>query len=77
MWYRRARGVLLRLVQRRAAAAIAGLGLVASAVTLVAFELPWESWLTDGLSLVLGATGGAILVFALGARQPDWVDPDR
>lgn len=76
MWYRRARGLFLRLVSRRAPAAIAGVGLVAGAVTMVIADWRWESWLTDGLSLVLGGTGGAIFLFAVGPRRSDWFDPD-
>ncbi len=77
MLFRRARGAFLRSVQARIPAAIAGVVLVSSAVTLVVLELAWESWLTDGLGLVLGGTGGALFLFAVGARRPDWVDPER
>lgn len=76
MWFRRARGAFLRLVQARMAAAISGATLVAAAGALAVLELRWESWWTDGLSLVLGGTGGAMLLFAVSARRPDWVDPE-
>ena len=36
----------------------------------------WESWLTEGLALVLGATGAALILAGLGGRRPDWVEPD-
>ncbi len=75
MRLRRARGVVLRLVQARLSAAIAGATLVAVAAALAVFEMPWESWWTDGLGLVLGGTGGAMFLFSVAARRPDWVDP--
>ena len=57
---RRARGVLLRLVRRRPAAIVIGAALVAPAVWL---ELAsgYDAWWVDGLALVLGATGVALI----------------
>jgi hypothetical protein len=68
---------MLRLAYRRTAAVATGVVLVGTAVTLAAIDRPWESWITDGLTLVSGATGVALLVIAASGRTPDWVDPDE
>ena len=47
--------------------AIAALGLL-----LVWRDYPWESGVTDGLSLVAVATGVAIAYAGLSGRRPDW-----
>ena len=73
---RRARGALLRLAFDRRVAVAAGLGLVAPAAWLRWADYRWESWLSDGLALLCGATGAALIAFALGGRRPDWIDPD-
>ena len=73
--YRRARGAVLRLAHARLAATLSGLALTVCSVLLMAFDFVWESWLTDGLGLVLGATGVALIAMGLGGRQPDWIDP--
>ena len=72
---RRVRGALLRLVLDRLRAAIVGSLLTAAFVTQLAVEFTWESWLSDGLGLLLGATGVALLFAAAGGRRPDWIDP--
>ena len=74
---RRARGALLRLVLARRGAAAAGAVLVACSLTLLVFDYAWESWLSDGVSLVVGATGAALFLAALGGRRPDWIDPSH
>lgn len=66
---RRARGVLLRLVFRQRAAFVVGWLLVGLAGGLLAADFAWESWVSDGLSLVLGASGVALLIAALGERR--------
>ena len=76
MSFRRVRGVVLRGVRRRVPAALLGLALVGAAAAAHLGDWGWESWVTDGLSLVLGATGAAWFLFAVGPRRPDWVDPD-
>jgi hypothetical protein len=55
-------------------AIVAGAALVAVAAWL---ELggKYGAWWIDGLSLVLGATGAAILWTGLIGGRPDWVDP--
>ena len=73
---RRARGALLRLAFDRRAAAAAGLALAAPAAYLRLVDYRWESWLSDGFGLLCGATGVALVFFALGGRRPDWIDPE-
>ena len=72
---RRVRGALLRLVLARRGASVSGTVLVGIALWLLAFDFPWETWLSDGFSLLSGATGVALLIAALGGRRPDWIDP--
>ena len=74
---RRARGALLRLAFDRRVAVAAGLALVTPAAWLRWADYRWESWLSDGLGLLCGATGAALVAFALGGRRPDWRDPDE
>jgi len=71
---KRIRGFLLRLVLKRRAAIVLGLLLIAPSAWLLAEDFAWESALTDGLGLVVGATGVALLVAGLGGRRPDWVE---
>ena len=73
MAFRRARGLLLRLVRRRAAAIAAGLALLAPAVWLT-FGGQAGAWWADGLALILGATGAALLWTGLFGVKPDWVE---
>lgn len=74
MLVRRLRGFLLRLAFHRPTALAAGLACGGAAVWLAAIDAPWESWLSDGLGLVAGATGAALVLVALGGRRPDWVE---
>ena len=69
---RRLRGGLLRLAFNRPAALVSGLVSAAGAVWLAAIDAPWESWVSDGIGLVAGATGAALILVALGGRRPDW-----
>ena len=71
---RRARGTLLRLSQARVAAGGVGTVLVAVAAGLIMFDFSWESWVSDGLGLVLGGTGAALLMTAMSGRRPDWIE---
>ena len=71
---KRLRGSLLRFLLNRPAAITLGLILTAPAVWLLVQDLPWESPVTDGLGLVVGATGVAFLVAGIGGRRPDWIE---
>jgi hypothetical protein len=69
---RRVRGLILRLVRRRPAAVVAGLSLAAPAAWL---ELGGpDAWWAEGLSLVLGATGIALIWIGVVGATPDWID---
>ena len=71
---KRVRGFVLRLVLKRRAAIVLGLLLIAPSAWLLAKDFSWESPLTDGLGLVVGATGAALLVAGIGGRRPDWLE---
>jgi hypothetical protein len=73
MALRRLRGMLLRLVRRRALATAVGLGLVIPAAW-IEFSGRFDAWWLEGLALVVGATGLAILWTGLTGVAPDWVD---
>lgn len=70
---RRARGALLRLARRRSLAVVCGLALMALAVSL---QAGWggSAWWAEGLGLVLGATGIALLWTGIVGVGPDWVE---
>ncbi len=70
---RRARGFILRLVRRRRAALVAGLALAAPAAWLE-FGGATDAWWVDGLSLILGATGIALVWAGVVGVTPDWID---
>jgi uncharacterized membrane protein len=76
MYLKRARGWLLRLVLKRPVAIVLGLALVAPSAWLLMQDLPWETPATDGIGLVLGATGVAFLFAGIGGRRPDWIEPE-
>ena len=71
---RRLRGALLRLAFNRVAAFALGLACAGVAAWLAIIDASWESWVSDGLGLVAGATGAALILVALGGRRPDWVE---
>ena len=71
MLLRRARGVLLRLAYRRPLAIVVGAALAAPAIWLEASGGSPLWWL-DGLALVVGATGGALIWTGLTGPRPDW-----
>ena len=75
MALRRARGSILRLVRRRALAVAVGLALAVPAAW-VEFSGRYGAWWIDGLALVIGATGLAILWTGLTGVGPDWIDDD-
>jgi len=73
MALRRARGMILRVVRRRPVAVAIGAALAGPAAWL---EVRGGSsaWWLDGLALVAGATGVALLWTGLTGARPDWVD---
>jgi len=73
MAMRRLRGFLLRLTRRRALAISVGLALAAPAAWVEVTGW-FDAWWVDGLSLVLGATGVALLWTGLTGARPDWID---
>ena len=74
--FRRLRGWLLRLVLNRTASIVLGLALLGPAVWMVMGDYRWETPMTDGAGLILGATGAALLFAGIGGRRPDWIEPD-
>jgi hypothetical protein len=70
---RRARGVLLRLVRRRTHAVIVGIALTLPAVW-GQLGGGYDTWWAEGLSLVLGATGIAVVWASVSGAVPDWVE---
>jgi len=70
---RRARGVVLRLIRRRRLAATVGLALALPAVWIEFFSR-LDAWWVDGLALVAGATGIALLWTGVTGVVPDWID---
>lgn len=71
---RRLRGWVIRLVLNRGLSIGLGLALLAPALWLFVGDYKWENAITDGLELVLGATGVALIVAGVGGRRPDWID---
>jgi hypothetical protein len=74
MSFKRLRGSLLRFLLNRPAAISLGVLMTAPALWLLIQDLPWESPITDGLGLVVGATGVAFLLVGIGGRRPDWIE---
>jgi hypothetical protein len=56
-------------------AVLAGLALVAPGAW-VEFSGRVDAWWAQGLALVLGATGVALMWAGLGGNRPDWIDRD-
>ena len=74
MSLKRLRGSLLRFLLNRPAAISLGIVLTLPAAWLLVEDLPWESPVTDGLALIVGATGVAFLFAGIGGRRPDWIE---
>jgi len=70
---RRIRGALLRFARNRPAAIAVGLLLVIPSAWI---ELSGRasSWWMDGVALVAGATGAALVWTALTGTKPDWLE---
>jgi hypothetical protein len=73
MSLRRLRGALLRFIRRRPAAIAIGLLLVVPSAW-VEFSGRWSSWWVDGIALVVGATGLALVWTGITGLSPDWVE---
>jgi hypothetical protein len=76
MALKRVRGSILRLALKRPAAIAIGIILLAPSVWLLMEDRRWESPATDGIGLILGATGAAFLAVGSGGRRPDWIEPE-
>ena len=70
---KRTRGMLLRLVRRRWLTLGVGAVLVAPAAW-IELASRYDAWWTDGLAIVLGATGAAFIWTGLFGLKPDWND---
>ena len=70
---RRLRGVILRLVRRRALSITIGL-LLAVPAAWVQLSGGYDEWWIEGLSLVVGATGIALAWTGLTGPSPDWLE---
>jgi hypothetical protein len=75
MALRRMRGFVLRLVRRRALAIAVGLALALPSAW-VELSGRYGAWWVDGLALVAGATGLALLWTGLTGASPDWIDDE-
>jgi thiol:disulfide interchange protein len=71
---KRLRGWLLRLVLKRTVSIVLGIVLLAPAAWLFFGSYRWETPATDGLTLIVGATGAALLLAGIGGRRPDWIE---
>ena len=69
----RTRGVVLRLVRRRRLAIFVGAALAVPAAW-VELSGRFDSWWIEGLALIVGATGVAILWTGLTGVGPDWTE---
>jgi hypothetical protein len=70
---RRSRGALLRFIRNRPLAMLLGLAMAAPSA-YIQFSGRSNAWWLEGLSLVVGATGLALLWTGLTGPSPDWVD---
>ena len=71
---RRLRGLLLRVVLNRPLAIAIGVALAAPGVLLLVNDYEWENGATDGLALLVLATGIAIAWTGITGRRADWID---
>lgn len=72
---RRLRGAVLRLVRQRGLALVVGLLLLLPAAW-VQMAGRFDQWWVEGLSLVAGATGAALVWTGIVGVKPDWIDRD-
>ncbi|MEO8260471.1 MAG: hypothetical protein ABI868_24210 [Acidobacteriota bacterium] len=73
MTLRRVRGALLRLVRRRLLVSLVGAALLALAVWLESGRVDAAAWV-EGVGLIAGATGAALLWTGVAGLRPDWTD---
>jgi hypothetical protein len=73
MAVRRVRGALLRLVRRRRLTIAIGVMLAAPVVWMEFGGGTGVGWI-DGLGLVVGATGIALIWSGLTGLRPDWIE---
>jgi len=73
MLFRRARGLLLRFVRRRAIASLVGVALLVPAAWIELSGLAGTWWI-EGLALIGGATGLALLWTGVNGTSPDWIE---
>ena len=71
----RVRGTLLRLVRRRRASTLAGLALTIPSAWVEFGVRDVAAWM-EGLALISGAVGVALLWSGIRGVPPDWTDPD-
>ena len=74
--FSRLRGKVLRVAQRRVVAVASGSALIAGAFFVGRLSLLGDGTVEQGLVLVLGATGVALVLAGFGGRRPDWIDSD-
>ncbi len=70
---RRARGAVLRIARQRLLSVLLGLLLIALAGWLE-FWARVDAWWIEGVGLVAGAIGVALLWNAVAGATPDWVE---
>lgn len=70
---RRTRGAVLRLVRRRTVSILLGLVLAVPAAW-VEFSGRFGAWWIEGLSLVAGATGVALIWTGVTGARADWIE---
>jgi hypothetical protein len=73
MLFRKARGLLLRFVRRRALASLVGIALAVPAAW-IEFSGRASAWWVEGLALISGATGLALLWTGVIGTSPDWIE---
>jgi hypothetical protein len=73
---RRARGALLRFARRRRASTGAGIALLVP-VAVLRFGVGDSPWWAEGLGVVVGASGLALLWTGLMGVRPDWEDGEK
>lgn len=73
---RRARRILLQAAFNHRLAVLIGSLLFTPAAVVSIGDYRWETWITDGICLVMASTGIAFVLAGLGGRRPDWIDTD-